>query len=209
KKKRGEGEEGDHYDKDNDNDNDEGNGEGGGAEGDTNDGETAKGPVIVSTLNIVDLAGSERAKKTQAQGERLKESSAINKSLFTLGLVIEKLSQITQQDEGNAANAGGGSGNGGNGGGSSSGNGGNGGNGGGGGGGGGGANGKEMVTHIPYRDSKLTHILEPALGGNSKTVVICTVTPAHIHCAETISSLDFASRAKVIRNKAQVNEVVL
>jgi centromeric protein E len=62
--------------------------------------------------------------------------------------------------------------------------------------------------HIPYRDSKLTRILQPALGGNSRTAIICTVTPAAIHCEETHSTLKFASRAKTITNKPMVNEVL-
>ena len=62
--------------------------------------------------------------------------------------------------------------------------------------------------HIPYRDSKLTRILQPALGGNSRTAIICTITPAAIHCEETHSTLKFASRAKTITNKPQVNETL-
>merc|ERR1712129_74284 len=61
--------------------------------------------------------------------------------------------------------------------------------------------------HIPYRDSKLTHILEPALGGNSKTVVICTMTVADIHAQESISTLQFASRAKEVLNCAVINAI--
>ncbi|KAJ1476080.1 kinesin motor domain-containing protein, partial [Baffinella frigidus] len=48
--------------------------------------------------------------------------------------------------------------------------------------------------HIPYRDSKLTRILEPALGGNSSTAIICTITPAQHHLAETMNTLKFAAR---------------
>lgn len=61
--------------------------------------------------------------------------------------------------------------------------------------------------HIPYRNSKLTRILQPALGGNSLTVIICTITPAEMHVEETLSSLGFASRAKKISNNVKVNEV--
>eukprot|EP01084_Bolivina_argentea_P175181 303424_1 len=68
--------------------------------------------------------------------------------------------------------------------------------------------GKAEAGHIPYRDSKLTHILEPALGGNSKTIVICTITPADIHQEESISTLGFASRAKEVKNNATVEEVI-
>lgn len=61
---------------------------------------------------------------------------------------------------------------------------------------------------MPYRDSKLTRILQPALGGNSRTAIICTITPAAIHCEETHSTLKFANRAKNITTKPQVNEVL-
>ncbi|XP_074580366.1 kinesin-like protein KIN-7L [Curcuma longa] len=62
--------------------------------------------------------------------------------------------------------------------------------------------------HIPYRDSKLTRILQPALGGNSKTSIICTVAPEEIHVEESRGTLQFASRAKRITNCAQVNEIL-
>ncbi|XP_038079402.1 centromere-associated protein E-like [Patiria miniata] len=59
---------------------------------------------------------------------------------------------------------------------------------------------------IPFRDSKLTRILQMSLGGNAKTAIICTITPASIE--QTHSTLQFASRAKTIKNKPQINEVV-
>ncbi|EPS64214.1 hypothetical protein M569_10567, partial [Genlisea aurea] len=62
--------------------------------------------------------------------------------------------------------------------------------------------------HIPYRDSKLTRILQPALGGNAKTSIICTVAPEEIHIEETKGTLQFASRAKKITNCVQVNEIL-
>ncbi|KAJ3394725.1 hypothetical protein HDU84_006868 [Entophlyctis sp. JEL0112] len=62
--------------------------------------------------------------------------------------------------------------------------------------------------HIPYRNSKITRILQPSLGGNARTLIICTVTPSMGYIDETISTLKFASRAKTIRNKPVVNEVV-
>ena len=61
--------------------------------------------------------------------------------------------------------------------------------------------------HIPYRDSKLTRILQPALGGNSKTLIICTITPSNQYSEETISTLKFATRAKTIKNKPKLNEI--
>jgi len=58
----------------------------------------------------------------------------------------------------------------------------------------------------PYRDSALTRILQNALGGNSKTVMICALSPASINYEETLSTLRYADRAKKIQNKAVVNE---
>ncbi|KAH9649181.1 kinesin-like protein KIN-7O [Citrus sinensis] len=60
--------------------------------------------------------------------------------------------------------------------------------------------------HVPYRDSKLTRILQPALGGNANTAIICNITLAQIHADETKSSLQFASRALCVTNCARVNE---
>mmetsp|Transcript_5284 Transcript_5284/g.9366 ORF Transcript_5284/g.9366 Transcript_5284/m.9366 type:complete len:603 (-) Transcript_5284:1150-2958(-) len=62
--------------------------------------------------------------------------------------------------------------------------------------------------HIPYRDSKLTRILEDSLGGNCKTAMIAMVSPATDAFMETLSTLKFANRAKNVRNNAHVNEDV-
>ncbi|KAL6207963.1 hypothetical protein ACLB2K_018915 [Fragaria x ananassa] len=117
--------------------------------------------IRVSVLNLVDLAGSERIAKTGAGGVHLKEGKHINKSLMSLGNVINKLSDGTKNR-----------------------------------------------GHIPYRDSKLTRILQPALGGNAKTSIICTIAPEEVHVEETKGTLQFASRAKRITNCAQVNEIL-
>ncbi|KAI0501532.1 hypothetical protein KFK09_016477 [Dendrobium nobile] len=111
-------------------------------------------------LNLVDLAGSERQKTSGAEGERLKESSNINKSLSTLGHVIMVLADL--------------------------------------------ANGRQR--HVPYRDSRLTFLLQDSLGGNSKTMIIANVSPSICSANETLSTLKFAQRAKVIQNNAVVNE---
>lgn len=121
-----------------------------------------KDTVRVSVLNLVDLAGSERVAKTGAGGVRLKEGTHINKSLMSLGTVINKLSD----------------------------------------------GGGKQRGHIPYRDSKLTRILQPALGGNAKTAIICTIAPEEVHADETRGTLQFASRAKRVTNCAQVNEIM-
>lgn len=61
-------------------------------------------------------------------------------------------------------------------------------------------------THVPYRDSKLTRLLQDSLGGNSKTVMVATVGPASCHYDETVTTLRYANRAKNIRNKPKINE---
>ncbi|TSK17800.1 Centromere-associated protein E [Bagarius yarrelli] len=120
-------------------------------------GENVDSAIIVSHLNLVDLAGAERASQTGAEGARLKEGCNINRSLFTLGQVIKKLSDESQKGFTN------------------------------------------------YRDSKLTRILQNSLGGNAKTVIICTITPATVD--ETVSTLQFASAAKRMKNDPHVTEV--
>ncbi|CAN1307267.1 Kinesin-like protein KIN-12D [Linum perenne] len=66
------------------------------------------------------------------------------------------------------------------------------------------ANGKPR--HVPYRDSRLTFLLQDSLGGNSKTMIIANVSPS-VSCApETLNTLKFAQRAKLIKNNAVVNE---
>eukprot|EP00834_Sanchytrium_tribonematis_P005271 NODE_308_length_10101_cov_0.990102.p2 type:complete len:584 gc:universal NODE_308_length_10101_cov_0.990102:3593-5344(+) len=61
-------------------------------------------------------------------------------------------------------------------------------------------------THVPYRDSKLTRLLQDSLGGNSKTLMIATLSPASYNFEESMSTLRYASRAKMIKNKPKVNE---
>lgn len=93
-------------------------------------------------LTLVDLAGSERVSKSEAEGKRLTEAAAINKSLSSLGLVFSAL-----------------------------------------------ATGQK---HIPYRNSKLTHVLQDSLGGDSKTCMFINVSPAESNISETQSTLNFA-----------------
>ncbi|KAL0722492.1 hypothetical protein Bca4012_037091 [Brassica carinata] len=62
--------------------------------------------------------------------------------------------------------------------------------------------------HIPYRNSKLTRILQNSLGGNSRTAIICTISPALSHVEQTKKTLSFASSAKEVKNCAKVNMVV-
>src|SRR3984885_320812 len=60
-------------------------------------------------------------------------------------------------------------------------------------------------SHIPYRDSKLTRILQESLGGNSRTTLIINCSPSSYNDAETLSTLRFGMRAKTIKNKAKIN----
>jgi len=110
-------------------------------------------------VSLVDLAGSERLKDSKSQGEMLKETGSINKSLFMLGKVI---SLLTEKKEVNSAN---------------------------------------KKTHIPYRDSKLTMLLSDSLGGKAKTILIACVSPSSNYADETLSTINYASRAMNIENK--------
>ena len=105
---------------------------------------------------LVDLAGSEKIGKTGASGQTLDEAKKINKSLSSLGNVINALTD-----------------------------------------------GKSH--HIPYRDSKLTRILQESLGGNARTTLIITCSPSPYNEAETIGTLRFGVRAKSIKNKPKIN----
>ncbi|KAK1406714.1 hypothetical protein QVD17_38322 [Tagetes erecta] len=116
--------------------------------------------ILCAKLHLVDLAGSERAKKTGADGMRLREGIHINKGLLALGNVISALGDDKKRKEGG---------------------------------------------HVPYRDSKLTRLLQDSLGGNSKTVMIACVSPADTNAEETLNTLKYANRARNIQNKAIVN----
>ncbi|XP_070834692.1 uncharacterized protein stard9 [Chaetodon trifascialis] len=146
----------------------------------------------VSKINLVDLAGSERADPHYCK-DRLTEGSNINKSLVTLGIVISALAQNSQMSsscqsinsmasEGEGSTVGSHSS-------SLS-------------GGGGG----RRHCFIPYRDSVLTWLLKDSLGGNSKTIMIATVSPCASSYNETLSTLRYAAHARNIVNKPRVNE---
>eukprot|EP00898_Chlorokybus_atmophyticus_P003645 jgi/Chlat1/4281/Chrsp29S04553 len=104
-----------------------------------------------SKLSLVDLAGSERLSKTEATGDRLKESLHINKSLSALGDVVAALTSNS---------------------------------------------GKQGGGHVPYRNSKLTHLLADSLGNDSKTLLFVNCSPAAHNAPETACSLMFAARAR-------------
>ncbi|CAK9832950.1 Kinesin-like protein KIF3B [Anthophora retusa] len=62
------------------------------------------------------------------------------------------------------------------------------------------------TTHVPYRDSKLTRLLQDSLGGNSKTIMVANIGPASYNYDETLTTLRYANRAKNIKNKPRINE---
>jgi kinesin family member 3B len=64
----------------------------------------------------------------------------------------------------------------------------------------------EKSPHIPYRDSKLTRLLQDSLGGNSKTIMIANIGPSEYNYNETLTTLRYAHRAKTIQNKPIKNE---
>ncbi|KAL2843748.1 P-loop containing nucleoside triphosphate hydrolase protein [Aspergillus pseudodeflectus] len=114
--------------------------------------------ICPGKLNLVDLAGSENIQRSGAENKRATEAGLINKSLLTLGRVINAL--------------------------------------------------VDKSPHIPYRESKLTRLLQDSLGGRTKTCIIATISPARSNLEETISTLDYAFRAKNIRNKPQINSTM-
>ncbi|KAM0870633.1 hypothetical protein ACQ4PT_039877 [Festuca glaucescens] len=116
--------------------------------------------ILSSKFHLVDLAGSERAKRTGADGLRLKEGIHINRGLLALGNVISALGDEKKRKEG---------------------------------------------AFVPYRDSKLTRLLQDSLGGNSKTVMIACISPADSNAEETINTLKYANRTRNIQNKAVIN----
>lgn len=100
------------------------------------------------SLYLIDLAGSERVRKSEVEGQALKEAQHINKSLSALGNVMEALDR--------------------------------------------------KASHVPYRDSKLTHLLTNSLGGNSRTMMIMTACPHNESYDETTFALKFATRVRRI-----------
>ncbi|XP_012135049.2 mitochondrial ribosomal protein S9 isoform X1 [Megachile rotundata] len=64
----------------------------------------------------------------------------------------------------------------------------------------------ERAPHVPYRESKLTRLLQESLGGRTKTSIIATISPAAINLEETLSTLDYAHRARNITNRPEINQ---
>ena len=136
---------------------------------------------LKGVLTIVDLAGSEALSRTGSEGLNQDEAKEINKSISALGRVIESLSRQSQYIDMTGLNE------------------------------------KKEVQkrnnfgskkYVSYRDSKLTEILSECLGGNSKTYIVANVSPFAANCEETYSTLQFASRAMIIRTSAKKNEKI-
>ncbi|KAE8886765.1 hypothetical protein PF003_g29213 [Phytophthora fragariae] len=104
--------------------------------------------VIYGMLNMVDLAGSERLKKSESDGQRLKEALHINSSLSAVGKVVMSLDP------------------------------------------------ESGYNYIPYRDSKLTRLLQNSIGGNCFTTLIATIHPMKEHYEECLGTLQFANRCR-------------
>ncbi|KDO31262.1 hypothetical protein SPRG_22124 [Saprolegnia parasitica CBS 223.65] len=119
----------------------------------------ATNEVISGTLNMVDLAGSERLKKSESDGQRLKEALHINSSLSAVGKVVMSLDP------------------------------------------------ESRFNYIPYRDSKLTRLLQNSIGGNSFTILIATIHPMKEHYEECLSTMQFANRCRTVQNQPRVNYI--
>ncbi|XP_057606169.1 kinesin-like protein KIF22 isoform X1 [Hippopotamus amphibius kiboko] len=107
-------------------------------------------------LYLIDLAGSEDNRRTGNKGLRLKESGAINTSLFVLGKVVDALNQ--------------------------------------------------GLPRVPYRDSKLTRLLQDSLGGSAHSILIANIAPERRFYLDTVSALNFAARSKEVINRPFTNE---
>ncbi|XP_067884608.1 kinesin-like protein KIF22 [Heterodontus francisci] len=113
---------------------------------------------LTGKLYLIDLAGSEDNRRTGNQGVRLKESGAINTSLFVLSKVVDALNQ--------------------------------------------------GLRRIPYRDSKLTRLLQDSLGGTAHSVMIANIAPEYKHYFNTLTALNFAAKSKLVVNRPFTQETI-
>ena len=135
-------------------------------------------------MHLVDLAGSERVTMSGAEGDTLTETQNINLSLSAIGDVLSALSKnatVMSQLSGGAKSPPMGQT----------------------------WPGSSSLVPVPYRNSKLTHLLKDSLGGNSKTIMITTIRTSSEYASLTSASLMYSSRAKKIRNRSLVNHNVI
>jgi kinesin family protein C2/C3 len=116
------------------------------------------GARVRSVVHLVDLAGSERVLRTLAEGERLREATAINSSLSTLGSCVAAL--------------------------------------------------RKRAAHVPFRDSKLTHVLKDSMSGAAKVLMLACVSGDEEDLPETLATLNFASRCRATALGAAQRTVV-
>jgi hypothetical protein len=146
----------------------------------------SKAEMRIGKIHLVDLAGSERLAISGAEGETLVETKSINSSLAALGDVLSALSRNAsiQSQQQKALKQGG----------------------------------KLDISFdrqppalvpVPYRNSKLTHLLKDSLGGNSKTIMITNIRQASEYYQQTAISLMYAARAKKVRNRSTINRNVI
>ncbi|WWD15878.1 hypothetical protein CI109_100302 [Kwoniella shandongensis] len=117
---------------------------------------------VSGKICLTDLAGSENNNMTGNDRERMRESSAINTSLTTLGKVVDALNVQAQRGATSSS------------------------------------------TFIPYRESKLTRLLQDALGGTSQSLMICCLAPGEKFARDTINTLQFGKKAKTVENRLPV-----
>ncbi|XP_043531080.1 kinesin-like protein KIF22 [Chiloscyllium plagiosum] len=113
---------------------------------------------LTGKLYLIDLAGSEDNRRTGNEGLRLKESGAINNSLFVLSKVVDALNQ--------------------------------------------------GLRRIPYRDSKLTRLLQDSLGGTAHSVMITNIAPEYKYYFNTLTALNFAAKSKLVVNRPFTQETI-
>lgn len=122
-------------------------------------------------------AGSDQpSARTTVNGLQFKEAIGINKSLFTLRQVITALTENAARSHHCRKDSLDGS-----------------------------SQQKMLAQYVPYRESKLTTILKPSLGGNSYTLMIACLAPIDLYCDENISTLNYATRTSKINNAPLIN----
>jgi hypothetical protein len=143
----------------------------------------APSELRLGKMHLVDLAGSERVALSGAEGDTLVETQNINLSLTAIGDVLSALSRnakvMSQQHRAGSQGQGNA------------------------------PRAPLSLVPVPYRNSKLTHLLKDSLGGNSKTIMIATIRTHAEYYQQTAVTLMYASRAKKVRNRSLVNRLGL